>query len=70
MYQLPRLVVEIRQFEQIRHLDKAFFWGDNLLLVEGQLVRSYEELVQLATKDRYQDKGFLEAKLEPLIGGG
>ncbi len=70
MYELPSLVVEIRRFEQIRHLDKAFFWGDNLLLVEGQLVRSYEELIKLATQDRYKNKGFLEAKLEPLIGGG
>ncbi|MFH1002980.1 MAG: hypothetical protein V1780_02425 [Chloroflexota bacterium] len=70
MYELPKLVVEIQRFEQIRYLDKAFFGGNNLLLVEGQLVQSYDELVQLARQERYREKGTLEVKLEPLIGGG
>lgn len=70
MYELPKLMVEIRHFEQIRHIDKAFFWGDNLVSVEGQVIRTYEELVQIAIQERYRHKEYLEVKLEPLLNGG
>ncbi len=70
MNELPKLVVEIRNFEQIRHLDKVFFWGDNLLSVEGQLIESYEALLQLANQEQFKKKGYLEGTLDPLVGGG
>ena len=40
-------------------------------MVEGSLVRSYEELVQLASQDDYQDKEFLEVELllTSIVGG-
>ena len=70
MQELPKLMVEIRHFEQIRYIDKVFFWGENLVLAEGQVVRSYDELAKLANQEPYKDKGYLEVKLEPIIGGG
>jgi len=40
-------------------------------MVEGSLVMSYEELVQLASQDDYQDKEFLEVELllTSIVGG-
>lgn len=40
-------------------------------MVEGHLVRSYEELVQFASQDDQKDKEFLEVELLPIavVGG-
>jgi len=49
-----------------------FSYGDDVLvMVEGHLVRSYEELVQLASQDEYRDREFLEVELLlTAVGGG
>ncbi len=61
---------EIRDFEEAKHF--LFSYGANaMIMVEGQLINSYEEFVQLAAQDCYKDKEFLEVVLLPtLIGGG
>jgi hypothetical protein len=38
--------------------------------VEGEVMHSYEELVQLASQDHYKDRDFLEVRVETIIGGG
>ena len=44
-------------------------WG--IAFAEGEMVRSYEELVQLAAQDQHKDKGMLNVTLlVPEIGGG
>ena len=47
------------------------YGGDVLVMVEGNLVRSYEELVQLASQDEYRDRELLEVELLPMavVGG-
>ena len=45
-------------------------WAGALVGVEGQLIHSYEELVQLATQDNYKDREFLEVGLYTQAGGG
>lgn len=77
MSKLPKLRVnwpvggypseDIRDFEQAKYFP---FGGQVFILVEGQLINSYEELVQLATQECYQDKEFLEVLLAEPIGGG
>ena len=77
MSKLPKLKVkrfygwpaeETRDFEQAQHF---LFDEQSVVLVEGQIITSYEELVQLAAQDRYKGKEFLETSLFPLfIGGG
>ena len=45
--------------------------GEDIIVAEGQVIKSYEELVQLATQDSYKDKEFLEVWLLAVeIGGG
>ena len=41
-----------------------------IVVVEGQVVNSQEELVQLVSQDRYQDREFLDAMVMPVIEGG
>ncbi len=40
------------------------------VVVEGQWVSSYEELVQLAAQDDYKDRGVLKVDLIPILDGG
>ena len=73
MSNLPKLKVksisgeEIRDFEQGKYLP---FCDYVLILVEGKVINSYEEFVQLVAQDRYKDKEFLEVTLMPLVMGG
>ena len=49
-----------------------FSYGDDaVLVVEGQIVKTFEELTQLTSQDRYRGREFLEASLLPpmVIGG-
>lgn len=58
---------ETRDFEQGRYLP---FCDHLLILVEGQAISSYQELVQLAAEDCYREKEFLEVVITSAIGGG
>ncbi len=76
MPQLPKLRVktfpgsseETRDFEQAKDLP----FLDVLIFVEGQRINSYEELVQLAAQDSYQNKESLEVMVlsAGLVDGG
>ena len=77
MSKLPKLKVrrtwnpveETHDLEQARHL--LFSRGaDMLVIVEGQMVNSYEELVQLAAQEPYKDKESLEVVMTPLWPAG
>lgn len=67
--------------EQIFDLDGARdflcdYWpsATNLVpvfvVVDGQLIQSYEELVKIVNQDKYRNKVYLEVGLYPVAGGG
>lgn len=76
MTKLPKLKIkglgwdvseEIRDFEQAKYLP----FGQNVIIVvEGHAIRSYEDLVRLASQDRHRNKEFLEVKFLELLRGG
>lgn len=76
MSKLPKLKInglgwdvcdEIRDFEQAKYLP----FGHNVIIaVEGQVIGSYEDLIQLAAQDRHKGKEFLEVKFLELLRGG
>ncbi len=79
MSKLPKLKVtdcsgygapkqEIIDFEQAR--DLLDFDSTVQVIVEGQVLADYDELVQLAAQDRYKDKEFLKVEVMEMIGGG
>lgn len=76
MSRLPKLKIKLPfgyPSEEVCELEQAkyrFDFVDVVLVVEGQGVHSYDELVQLATQDNYKNKQFLEVVLIPLIEGG
>ena len=58
---------DILEFEQAPYF---LFNYDVLVVVEGTVVRTYEELKELASRVENRDKDFLEVRMETLIGGG
>ncbi|TET26006.1 MAG: hypothetical protein E3J67_02590 [Dehalococcoidia bacterium] len=77
MLQLPKLKMkppsadpaeDIFELEEAKH---RFTYSDEVMVVvEKRLVKSHEELIQLARRDEYKDKEFLEVELVPVIIGG
>ena len=77
MSKLPKLKVklpfgypneDICELEQSKY--RFSYGGEVLVVVEGQVVNSYEELVQLVKQEDYKNKEFLEVTLLPAIVGG
>ena len=61
--------IDICDLEQAK--DRFAQWPASIIVVvEGQVINSHEELVQLATHDQYQDREFLNAMVLPVIEGG
>ena len=58
---------EILEFEQAPYF---VFNYDVIVIVEGKVIKSYEELIRIASQDRYRDQDFIELHKETLIPGG
>jgi hypothetical protein len=65
----PSETRDICSLEQARY---RFDWGRDpfLIVVEGQAVDSFENLMKLAGQDRFKDREFLEVEVQPLLAGG
>lgn len=76
MSKLPKLKVkglgwdvseEIRDFEQAKYFP---FGHDVIIVAEGQVITSYDDLVQLVDQEDYKNKKFLEVMFLSIIVGG
>ena len=79
MARLPKLKVEWWYLErsgetatyELKETEKAIFTHPSLfLLVDGQRVNSYEELLQLTSQDSYKNRELIEATALMQISGG
>jgi hypothetical protein len=57
-------VIELEQARDCLNFSEGVF------LVEGQGVQSYDELVRIATQDKYKNKKILEVEWLQIISGG
>ena len=64
--------VEVLDLAQAReYLEFLWSYGSAVIVtVEGQMLGSYEKLVELANRDCYKDKEFLKVEVWPVVGGG
>jgi len=46
------------------------FDSDVVVVAEGQVIRSFDELTEIASREDLKEKGFVEVKLFPLFAGG
>ncbi len=58
---------EVWEFERARH----FPYDEWVIVtVEGRVVRSYEEVVALASEDAHKNKEYLDVVFLPMVVGG
>jgi hypothetical protein len=62
--QPSQLVIE---FEQASYF---LFNYDVIVVVEGEVIRSYDDLVKFASQDRFKDREYLEVQMETIVAGG
>jgi hypothetical protein len=75
---LPKLRIKLPSHNEARdicNLEEAkyrFNWGHEpfLIAVEGQIINSFDDLLELAKQDRFKGREFLEVELQPLLAGG
>jgi hypothetical protein len=78
MNTLPKLKIKLpsqNEAQDICSLEQAkyrFNWGHEpfLIVVEGQLVNSFDDLMELTKQDRFKGREFLEVEIQPLLAGG
>jgi hypothetical protein len=46
------------------------FDSEIVVVAEGQVVKSFDELIEIANREDLKEKGFVEVKLFPLFSGG
>lgn len=63
----PKLLIEVSDIEQARYI---FFRGDNIVIVEGQVIDTFDDLVVLCSQVPYKDREYLKVQLLPVVGGG
>ena len=72
---MPKLLVKVfgDPGEDVYELEDARFllvFTDRIVMVDGQEVHSYEELVQIASREIYKDQEFIEVVQIPAVQGG
>ena len=63
---------EARDICSLEQAQYHFNWGHEpyLIAVEGQIINSFDDLLELAKQDRFKEREFLEVELQPLLAGG
>lgn len=78
MSSLPRLRIKLPSQhvpEDTCSLEEAqyrFNWGHEqfIIVVEGRVISTYEELKALADQDPFKNKEYLDVELAPILMGG
>ena len=72
---MPKLLIkvfgdpgeDIYELEDARYL---FNFASQIIVVDGQNVRSYDELVKIVSQEKYRDQELIEVVQVPAIAGG
>ncbi len=67
MPRLPKLTIEEVDLDLIRYI---FSRGDVSVIMEGQLVNSYDDFVKLYSEEPYKSRESIKIELVHVISGG
>jgi PDZ domain-containing secreted protein len=72
---MPKLLIKVfgDPGEDICELEDAKYllnFADRIIVVDGQGIRSYDELVNIVSQEKYRDQEFIEVVQIPAIAGG
>ncbi len=72
---MPKLLVkvfgdpgeDIYELEEARYL---FDFANQIVVIDGQNARSYDDLLKMVSQEKYRDQEFIEVVQIPAITGG
>jgi hypothetical protein len=72
---MPKLLIKVfgDPGEDLCELEEAKYFlsfADRIIIVDGQNINSYDELVKIVSQDKYRDQEFIEVIQAPMITGG
>jgi hypothetical protein len=75
MAKSPKLIIKpfgnpnehVCDFEEARNI---LNFDSGVILIEGKMIHSYEEFLQVAAQDKYKNSEIIEVVLLPTITGG
>ena len=72
---MPKLLIKVfgDPGEDLCELEEAKYllsFADRIIVVDGQNIRSYDELVKIVSQEKYRDQEFIEVVQVPAITGG
>ena len=75
MTKVPKLIIkpfgnlsgDVYNLEEAKNYLNFDEWN---IIIEGQAIHTYEELVQMVTRDKYKNMEIIEVDVLPLISGG
>jgi hypothetical protein len=73
MVRLPKLKIKLPSGEYIYELEEARQYLDfnvGVFMVEGQGMQSFNDIVRIASQDKYKDKEFIVIEWLQIVGGG
>jgi hypothetical protein len=73
--QMPRLLIKVfgDPGEDMCELEEAKYLIDfsrQIIVIDGQQIRSYDELAKVASQEKYRNREFIEVVQVPAITGG
>ena len=72
---MPKLLIRVfgDPGEDMCELEEAKYlidFSSRLIVIDGQQIRSYDELAQIASQEKYRNQEFIEVVQVPAITGG
>ena len=72
---MPKLLIKVfgDPGEDMCELEEAKYFLDfesQIIVIDGQHIRSYEELANIVSQEKYRDQEFIEAVQIPATTGG
>ena len=73
--QMPKLLIKVfgDPGEDICELEDAKYildFANRIIVIDGQHIRSYDELVKIASQEKYRHQEFIEVVQVPAVTGG
>ena len=72
---MPKLLVKVfgnpgEDIYELEHAKYLFDFANQIIVIDGQNVRSYNDLVKIVSQPKYKDQEFIEVVQVPAVSGG
>ncbi len=73
--QMPKLLIKVfgDPGEDMCELEEAKYlidFSSQIIVIDGQQIRSYDELAKVASQEKYRNQEFIEVVQVPAVSGG